>query len=100
MWEEMSGSTDFYDEEGFESDDSWELDSDSSGPQIDRYPRVRKGRVLRFCRQCGHHQYWGEGWCFGCGWVRSHRRPVEDGTFPRLWKRKQRQGEGHQWYPP
>ena len=74
VWEEMSGSTDFYDEEGFESDDSWELDSDSSGPQIDRYPRVRKGRVLRFCRQCGHHQYWGEGWCFGCGWVRSHRR--------------------------
>ena len=38
--------------EGFESDGSWDLDSDSSGPQIDRYPRVRKGRVLRFCRQC------------------------------------------------
>ena len=36
----MSGSSEFYDEEGFESDDSWELDSDSSGPQIDRSERV------------------------------------------------------------
>ena len=63
-----------FSEDGFESDGSWDLDSDSSGPQIDRYPRVRKGRILRFCRQCGHHQYWGEGWCFGCGWVRTHRR--------------------------
>ena len=93
VWEEMSGSSEFYDEEGFESDDSWELDSDSSGPQIDRYPRVRKGRVLRFCRQCGHHQYWGEGWCFGCGWVRSHRRWRTE-RFPGFGKGGKGKGKG------
>ena len=88
-------SSDFYDEEGFESDDSWELDSDSSGPQIDRYPSVRKGRVLRFCRQCGHHQYWGEVMVL---WLRvgSVAPPVEDRTFPR----KQGKGKRRQWYPP
>ena len=68
-------------EDDFESDGSWELDSDSSGPQIDRLARVRKGRTLRFCRQCGHHQYWGDGWCFGCGWVRTHP-PWRTERFP------------------
>ena len=38
-----------FSEDGFESDGSWDLHSDSSGPQIDRYARVRKGRILRFC---------------------------------------------------
>ena len=78
---------------GFESDGSWDLDSDSSGPQIDRFPRVRKGRTLRFCRQCGHHQYWGEGWCFGCGWVRSHRRWRTE-RFPGFGKGSKGKGKG------
>ena len=21
------------------------------------------------CRQCGHHQYWGDAWCYGCGYT-------------------------------
>ncbi|CAE7832522.1 xerD [Symbiodinium sp. CCMP2592] len=46
-------------------------DTESSGPEIDRYPRIRCGRVLRCCNQCGHHQY---AWCMRCGWVRHHRR--------------------------
>ena len=63
-----------FSEDGFESDGSWDLDSDS-------------------CRQCGHHQYWGDGWCFGCGWVRTHRRWRTE-RFPGFGKGNKGKGKG------